>query len=146
MEQDSSLFRVTIDFDQSHLFFPSLIHWVLIILGLSIMLVHGREIVHTVKGWNESYRSGGMAIDRVRLFGTLGLVAAYFLLMSWVGQLFPNTGMGFLLMSIPFMFLLSVLYVHDLNRRKLLFILANSIIAPLVAWYVLAQLFYITLP
>ncbi|KEA64436.1 hypothetical protein ADIMK_1340 [Marinobacterium lacunae] len=66
--------------------------------------------------------------------------------MDAVGQLFPNTGMGFLLTSILFMLLLSLLYVHSLTRRVLLGIGLNSIIAPLVAWYVLGQLFAISLP
>ncbi|SDJ16439.1 tripartite tricarboxylate transporter TctB family protein [Aliiruegeria lutimaris] len=146
MEQETGPFSVSIDFDQSHLFFPNIIHWVLVFLALSIVLVHGREIVRHVQGWKESYREHGLDYDRLRLFGTFGLVIAYFLLMNWVGQLFPNTGMGFLLVSMPFMALLSLLYVHDLDRKKFLLILANSVIAPLVAWYVLAQLFYITLP
>ncbi|RYH07041.1 tripartite tricarboxylate transporter TctB family protein [Tropicimonas sp. IMCC6043] len=146
MEQETGLFSVSIDFSQSHLFFPHIIHWVLFLLALSIVLVHGREIVRHVQGWSESYREHGLDYDRLRLLGTLVLVVAYFLLMNWVGQLFPNTGMGFLLVSIPFMALMSLLYVHDLNRRKLVAILANAIIAPLLAWYVLAQLFFITLP
>lgn len=146
MEQETGPFSVSIDFSQSHLFFPNIIHWVLIFLAISIALVHGREIARHVQGWSESYRTRGLDYDRLRLFGTLALVVAYFVLMNWVGQLFPNTGMGFLLVSIPFMALLSFLYVHDLNRKTVLVILANAIIAPLVAWYVLAQLFFITLP
>lgn len=146
MEKQSGPFSVAIDFERSHLFFPNIIHWVLVILALMIVLVHGREIVRHVQGWSESYREHGLDYDRLRLFGTLGLVIAYFLLMEWVGQFFPNTGMGFLLVSMPFMALLSLLYVHDLNRGKLLAILACAIIAPLSAWYVLAQLFFITLP
>ncbi|WP_068108281.1 tripartite tricarboxylate transporter TctB family protein [Tropicimonas marinistellae] len=146
MNQESDPFSIAIDFPQSHLFFPNIVHWVLLILALSIALVHGREIIHHVQGWAESYREHGLDYDRLRLFGTLGLVIAYFLLMNWVGQLFPNTGMGFLLVSMPFMALLSLLYVHDINRKKVLIILANAIIAPFMAWYVLAQLFFITLP
>ncbi|KEA63950.1 hypothetical protein ADIMK_1878 [Marinobacterium lacunae] len=74
------------------------------------------------------------------------LVIVYFWSMDAVGQFFPNTGMGFLLTSIPFMLLLSLLYVHSLTRRVLLGIGLNSIIAPLAAWYVLGQLFAISLP
>lgn len=145
-QQTSSPFQVAIDFDTSHLYFPNIMHWVLLVLGISIVVFYGRDIVQTVQGWVANHRENGTHVDAVRLFGTLGLVIAYFLLMEWVGQLFPNTGMGFLLVSIPFMLVLSLLYVHDLDRRKFLAILANSVISPVAAWYVLAQLFYITLP
>jgi hypothetical protein len=66
--------------------------------------------------------------------------------MDYVGEFFPNTGLGFLIMSIPYMFLLSLLYAHHRNGRYLLKIVLNSVLAPIVAWYVLARLFSITLP
>lgn len=144
MEQGTGIFSVAIDFDQSHLFFPGIIQWVLLILAVAIALVHGREFARNIRG--ASLLPDRDSFDVVRVFGTLGLVVLYFVSMNWVGQLFPNTGMGFLLMSIPFMIALSLLYVHDLDRKKLLVIVANAVLSPLVAWYVLAQLFFITLP
>ncbi|MFV0336610.1 MAG: tripartite tricarboxylate transporter TctB family protein [Tropicimonas sp.] len=146
MEQSGSIFQVSIDFDQSHLFFPGIIHWVLLVLAVLIVLVHGREIVQHVNGVTARYRGGAIHVDALRLLGTLGLVVVYFLSMERVGEYFPNMGLGFLLTSIVFMFVLSLLYVHDINRKKLLTILASSVCSPLVAWYVLAQLFEITLP
>lgn len=82
----------------------------------------------------------------IRLPGTLVLTVAYFLLMDYVGAFFPNMGFGFLFVSIPFIFCLSMLYVHDLDRKKLIAIVLNAIIAPSVAWLLLAKLFNITLP
>jgi hypothetical protein len=63
-----------------------------------------------------------------------------------VGRIFPNTGLGFLFVSIPFIFVLSLLYAHRVDRRKLVAISLNALIAPGVAWYVLAKLFNISLP
>ena len=49
-------------------------------------------------------------------------------------------------MSIPFMALLSWLYLHQRDRAHLLRVGLNALIAPVVAWYILAKLFAITLP
>lgn len=142
----TSLLEVSIDFDQSHLFFPRLVLSLLAgMLVLIVALNYGRlvEIVRT--------RGAGLAFfeenaDKFRLFSTLALVVAYFIAMDYVGQLFPNTGLGFLFSSMAFMFSLSLVYVHEVTRRVLLVISANALIAPLVAWYVLGTLFNITLP
>ena len=66
--------------------------------------------------------------------------------MDYVGEYFPNTGLGFLFTSVVFIFVLSLLYVHGLNRHKWLVLSLNALIAPSVAWFVLAHLFNITLP
>ncbi len=142
----TSLLEVSIDFDQSHLFFPQLVLGFLAgMLVLIIVLNYGRlvEIVKT--------RGAGLAFfeenaDKFRLFSTLALVVAYFVAMDYVGQLFPNTGLGFLFCSMAFIFALSLVYVHEVTRRVLLVITSNALIAPLAAWYVLGTLFNITLP
>jgi hypothetical protein len=36
--------------------------------------------------------------------------------------------------------------VHNLDRKKLLLIGMNSIVSPCIAWYVLAEMFNISLP
>jgi hypothetical protein len=48
--------------------------------------------------------------------------------------------------SIVFIFVLSLLYVHRVDRRKMLVLSLNAVISPSVAWFVLAHLFNITLP
>ena len=146
MGDDKGFLSVHIDFATSHLFFPNIIHWVLAILGISILIVHRREIVGTLRGWAETWKARNIDFDKLRLFGTLAIIIVYFAAMEPVGELYPNTGFGFLIMSIPFMFSLSLLYVHDPNPKKLLIMGANAVIVPLVAWYVLAELFFITLP
>lgn len=141
-----SLFSVTIDFEQSHLFFPRIITWVLLIM-LGIIIVRERKaILPGLRRAGKAVFSKGGDFDRFRFFGTLVLTTAYFYLMYAVGRIFPNTGYGFLLMSMPFIFLLSMLFVGTKTRKNVMIILANAVIAPGLAWYILSQLFNITLP
>ncbi len=142
----SSLLEVSIDFDQSHLFFPTLVITLTALMAIWLLLANFKRVAARVKSGDARLALLDQNADKLRFFGTLVLVVVYFWSMDVVGQLFPNTGMGFLLTSIPFMFLLSLLYVHGITRRVLLGIGLNSIIAPLAAWYLLGQLFAITLP
>lgn len=142
----SNLLSVNIDFEQSHLFFPKIITWLLLLLFLMIVVLYGVKLLKDVKEGRRRIRFFEENFDKIRLFGTIGAVVLYFVLMDYVGVLFPNTGLGFLLVSIPFMMCLSFLYVHDLNKKKTIIIVLNSIIAPTAAWYILGNLFNITLP
>ena len=85
MEQGTGIFSVAIDFDQSHLFFPGIIQWVLLILAVAIALVHGREFARNIRG--ASLLPDRDSFDVVRVLGTLGLVVLYFVSMNWVGVL-----------------------------------------------------------
>jgi len=141
-----SLLEVSIDFDQSHLFFPRLVIGLLVGMLLLLALVYRHRLVEIVRT-----RGAGLSFfeenaDKFRLFSTLGLVVLYFIGMDYVGGLFPNTGLGFLLCSIVFIFLLSLVYVHEITRKVLITISCNALIAPLTAWIVLGKLFEITLP
>ena len=142
----SSLFQVSIDFDRSHLFFPTIILWLLAILLAAIIVTSGIPLLRDVKSGKRKLSFFAENLDKFRLFGSLLLLLIYFIAMDAVGRLFPNMGFGFLFMSIPFMFCTSLLYVHDINRKKLILISLNSIVAPGVAWYVLGNLFNISLP
>ena len=120
--------------------------WVLCLLLAIIIIVYTIPFFRAVSRGEKALPFTTDHFDKMRFFGTIVLTIAYFLSMDYVGTFFPNMGLGFLLMSIPFMFLLSLLYVHDLGRRKFLMISLNSIISPGVAWYVLANMFNISLP
>lgn len=145
-ERINSLLSIKIDFAESHNFFPTLITWLMVFLLLIIVMVKVipffRDLGQSrgkISIWAENF-------DKVRFWGTLVLTIIYFLAMDYVGSFFPNMGYGFLIMSMPFMVALSILYVHDVNRKKLMVISLNSIIAPSIAWYVLGNLFNISLP
>lgn len=88
----------------------------------------------------------GEHMDGVRFFGTLALITAYFYLMAVVGNMFPYTGYGFLFVSMGFVLLMSLLYMHEWTRKTVTTAVITAIVAPSLAWFVLAQLFKITLP
>lgn len=142
----SSWLDVKIDFDQSHLFFPHIIIALLIMVGLLIVVLESRQLISRLKTGDVNFSLFKPGADRFRFWGTVVLIVIYFWSMDAVGQLLPNMGMGFLLTSIPFILMMSLLYVHEFNRRKLLSIVLNAVIAPWVVWYVLGQWFAITLP
>lgn len=142
----SSLFEVSIDFDKSHLFFPTLISILIGVMLVWITVVNRHRLMAKFRGEQGGFSFWEEGADKFRLIATLVLVVAYFYLMDVVGQQFPNTGKGFLFTSIPFMFLLSIVYVHGITRRVLTIITLNSLIAPFAAWYLLGQVFGITLP
>jgi len=142
----SSLFKVSVDFSRSHLLFPKIVTVVLLLLLLAIFLVYGIPYIRDVRRGKRTLSVSAKQFDRLRFFGTIVLTIVYFLSMDYVGNFFPNMGFGFLFMSVPFIFLLSLLCVHGLNRRKFLALSLNALIAPTVAWFVLARLFNISLP
>ena len=136
------LTRVTIDFSTSHLVFPAIIGAVLLLLGLAIVATRWRQLAGAGGYW-----SGVLAAtDKPRFFGTIALTLVYFLLMVPVGDFWPNTGMGFLLCSIPYVALMGLLYLHEKTRALLLALGIVSLVAPLIVWWVFANVFFLTLP
>ncbi len=142
----SSLFKVPIDFEQSHLFFPKIVTWFLLLQLVVILLVYGIPYIRDIRSGKRASPFSGRHWDALRFFGTIALTIIYFLSMDYVGEYFPNTGLGFLFTSIVFIFILSLLYVHELGRRKMVILSLNALISPSVAWFVLARLFNISLP
>lgn len=142
----STLLSVSIDFETSHLFFPRIVHWLLVCLFLLILAFRVMPFLAAVKRGDRALPIVGESMDGFRFFGTLALIVAYFYLMAVVGDLFPYTGYGFLFVSIAFVFLMSLLYMHDRTRKNLAIGAINAVIAPSLAWFVLAKLFNITLP
>lgn len=142
----SNLLSVSIDFETSHLFFPYIVHWLLTGLFLLILVTKVVPFMATVKRGERTLPIIGEARDSKRFFGTLALICAYFYLMAVVGDLFPYTGYGFLFVSMAFVLLMSLMYLHDWTKKKLIIVVINAIAAPTIAWFVLAKLFTITLP
>lgn len=143
---ESGLFSVSIDFGTSHLFFPTIIHWILGGLFALILLTKVAPFMAAVKRGERSLPIIGESRDNLRLFGTFALIVAYFYLMAVVGDLFPYTGYGFLFVSMAFVLLMSLLYLHKWTKKALIIVVINAVVAPTLAWFVLAKLFTITLP
>ncbi len=146
MEKINDLFKVELNFSQSHLLFPSIIEWVMAVLLVAIVIVHGRELVSY---WREApllERLRNWEFDKRRLLGCLILTPIYFALMEPVGRLYPNSGIGFLLTSMVYSFALSWLFVRDNTRRKTMMMCFNALITPTAVWFVFSYIFRITLP
>ena len=144
-ESISSLFKVSVDFDTSHLIFPRIIIALLVIIFVVIACTHWRQWLARLRA-PEGISFLEANADLFRLISTLVLLPVYFVAMSYLSDQFPNMGYGFLFASVPFIFVLSLIYVHGLTRRVLMLISINAIVAPLFVWYMLGQVFGITLP
>ena len=147
MDTLSEMLKVQIDFNQSHLLFPSLIQWLLLVLlGLMAVVYVPQRMAKVRAARAQATPAARKPVDWLRLGGFLALTAVWFMVMEPLGRLLPNTGIGFLLSSIPYGVALSWLFVHDINRRKWMLIGASSVLTPLAVWAVFAYVFKITLP
>lgn len=146
MESFSDLLKVKINFDQSHLFFPTIVEWLLAILLLAIVFVHGPELFAQLRSGVMRSRVARWQVDKRRLFGALLLTLVYFASMQPVGLIYPNSGIGFLLTSIVYSFALSWVFSRDLNKRKWILIISSSVLTPFAVWLIFSTVFKITLP
>jgi hypothetical protein len=136
------LMKISINFETSHLIFPTLIGVILLLLGLAILVTHRAAILNSGAMWSRTLTG----MDKPRFFGTLLLTVVYFLLMVPVGDLWPNTGLGFLICSIPFVAAISILYMHERDARSLIPVLIVAIAAPTLVWWLFTYVFALTLP
>ncbi|MCI4666468.1 MAG: tripartite tricarboxylate transporter TctB family protein [Neomegalonema sp.] len=136
------LTKVSIDFATSHLIFPRIVGGLLLVLGLAILISRRKEIAGAGAHWREIWRQ----MDKLRLPGVLALTLIYFSLMVPIGDLWPNTGMGFLICSIPFVFLSGLLFMHERGRREILIMTAISLTIPPLVWWLFSEVFFLTLP
>lgn len=136
------LTRVAIDFDTSHLIFPTIIAVVLGLLGLAILIRDRATIMGSGRMWASTFRD----MDKARFLGSLVLTIAYFLLMVPVGNVCPNAGYGFLICSIPYVAALGLLFMHERTPVAIGALLAVAVIAPPVVWWLFSEVFFLTLP
>ncbi|RYH02542.1 hypothetical protein EU805_07915 [Salipiger sp. IMCC34102] len=137
-----NLTRVTIDFDTSHLIFPTIIGIVLALLGLAILIRDRRAIAASPQMWATTFRD----MDKPRFLGALGLTIVYFLAMVPVGNIWPNSGYGFLICSVPYMIALGLLFMHRRSSLAVGSMLAVAILAPPLVWWLFSEIFFLTLP
>lgn len=137
-----NLARVSIDFESSHLVFPILVAIVLTLLGLAILIRDRARIAAAGAYWRRIW----VDMDKPRFLGTLALTLAYFSLMVPVGDLWPNTGLGFLICSIPYVLLTGVLFMHERNLRKVVPVAVIAVVAPTFVWWLFTYPFFLTLP
>ena len=134
--------QVTIDFEESHRVFPTIVGTILVLLGLAILIRDRKRIANAPTYWRRTFAD----MDRPRFFGTLVLTLAYFGLMVPVGNIWPNTGLGFLICSIPFVFAIGVLYLHERTFSTIWPIAVLALISAPLAWWLFSYVFFLTLP
>lgn len=134
--------HITIDFEKSHLVFPAIIAICLALMAFAILIRDRKAIANTGPYWRAIWQS----MDKPRFIGTLGLTLLYFTLMEPVGRIWPNTGMGFLLCSIPFVGLSGLLFAQDRSFKSAVPILLVAGFAPLLVWWLFTHPFFLTLP
>lgn len=138
----SSILNPQVDFDTSHLVFPTIVSIVLGLLGLAIVIRDRKAIMQSGAFWVKTFRF----IDKSRFFGTLALTVIYFTLMVPIGDIWPNTGYGFLICSIPFVFFTGLLYMHKYRKRDVIIMAVIAAVAPTLVWWLFSNVFYLTLP
>lgn len=136
------LTRVDIDFATSHLVFPTVIGCVLLVLGLAIAVIHRQNILGATAMWRATF----IEMDKPRFLGTLALTIGYFSLMVPIGDMWPNTGMGFLICSIPFVLASGLLFMRDRSPRQLVPLAIVAALAPTLVWWLFSEVFFLTLP
>lgn len=138
----SELTRVNVDFATSHLIFPTLIGVILAGLAVAILITEYRNILASGPMWRETFAK----MDKLRFFGTLVLTIIYFSLMVPVGDIWPNTGMGFLICSVPFILAIGFLYMHEKTVRDMIPLAIVAVVAPVSIWWLFNDVFFLTLP
>lgn len=138
----ADLLSVSINFETSHLLFPKLIGGILLLLGAAIVVTRRRAIMNCGTMWSRCFAD----MDKPRFFGTLALTIVYFLLMVPIGDFWPNTGLGFLICSIPFVAAISILYMRERSARSLIPVLIVAVAAPTLVWWLFTYVFALTLP
>lgn len=136
------LTQVTIDFKSSHLLFPTIIAIVLGLLGLAIVIRDRARIAAAGGYWAGIWRD----MDKPRFLGTIALTLVYFSLMVPVGNIWPNTGRGFLYCSIPYVFLTGALSMHDRTVQTLLPLAIVALVGPIFVWWLFTYPLFLTLP
>lgn len=134
--------NITIDFETSHLVFPTIVAALLAVLGLVIVIRDRRRIAGSGAYWRDIFSN----MDHLRFFGTLGLTLAYFSLMVPVGNIWPNTGYGFLFCSIPFVFLSGLIFMHDRSFRSMIPLVIVALVGPTFVWWLFTYPLFLTLP
>ncbi len=137
------MLNVSIDFAQSHWFFPKIVITCILVLLAVILVKERKTIVKSVAGFSVK---SILNHENYKAYLFLALISVYILGMEALGEVFPNTGYAFLISTIPFLFLIPLLIEKELTKRKIIYMAINAIVSPIIAWVVLGQLFGITLP
>lgn len=137
------MLNVSIDFAESHWFFPKIVITCILVLFAIILVKERKTIAKSVAGFS---MKSVLNHENYKAYLFLALISVYILAMEALGEVFPNTGYAFLITTIPFLFCIPLLIEKEIDKRKIIYITINSVVSPVIAWAVLGQIFGITLP
>lgn len=124
--------RIDIVYSTQHWIFPTITIGILAILGLLIVAVEGRARIKAGKGFfSKPGRFFEENYDKLKLWGALILMVAYFFLLDKI---------GFTVCSIIFVFLFNTLFA-GLDRMKNVKYHVNSLIISVVSVLLISILF-----
>ncbi|OGO79255.1 MAG: hypothetical protein A2Y23_01375 [Clostridiales bacterium GWB2_37_7] len=135
----SDLFKINITYSQSHLIMPRIILGVLMILAVVIFIQEylkarkAKKPFMNIKQW----RFFAKDYDKVKLFGSIGLLFAYIVLLNLI---------GFIAGSIIIASLFNILYAEKKDKKSIAICIGISIIETMVLWFIFGYIFEITLP
>jgi hypothetical protein len=118
---------------------PKIIIGVLIILAVIIFVQEymkakkANKSFMSLKGW----RFFAEGYDKVKLFGSIGLLFAYIGLMKLI---------GFIASSIIIASLFNILFAEKKDKKSIAICIGISVIEALLLWFVFGYIFEITLP
>ncbi|QDL94987.1 hypothetical protein FDP22_24330 (plasmid) [Paroceanicella profunda] len=115
---------------------------VLVLLGLAILLRDRARIAASGAAWRQTFA----AMDKPRFLGTIALTLVYFSAMVPVGDLWPNTGLGFLICSIPYVAGTGLLFMHDRSWRQAVPLAIVALAGPTFVWWLFTYPLFLTLP
>lgn len=135
----SDLFKIDITYSRSHWVMPKITIGILIILAVIIFIQEyikakkANKPFMSLKGW----RFFAEGYDKVKLYGSIGLLFAYIVLMKLI---------GFIAGSIIVASLFNILYAEKKDKKSIAICIGISIIETMLLWFVFGYIFEITLP
>lgn len=135
------LFHIDVVYSTQHWIFPTIIITILVILGLAILVTEGMGRVKAGKGFiTKPGRFFVENYDKVKLWGCVLLMVAYFFLLDKI---------GFTVCSIVFVFLFNTLFAGPDRMKNVKYHVTSviiSVVSVLLISILFGTVFDITLP
>lgn len=135
------LFRIDVVYSTQHWIFPTIIISILVLLGIAIIVTEGVGRIKAGKGFlAKPGRFFAENYDKVKLWGCVILMVAYFFLLDKI---------GFTVCSIIFVFLFNTLFAGPDRMKNVKYHLVSlliSVVSVLLVSILFGTVFDITLP
>lgn len=137
VEMLKELLTLNFKFSESHLVFPRITTNILIFLGALILIsnIYKKYKAGTLTQFRFKFFKEGF--DKFKFFGTMGLLVGYVLMLERI---------GFLTSSIVFVFLATMLFYGNLQKKTIIISIVNSLATSYIIWFIFGKLINITLP